>query len=89
MNKETWGLSEVWNKSLEEQEQRPLSFRDHLWASELGKAPVDLWLKLRAVPPTNPPNPRSLRKFEAGNVFEWIVSLILKRAGILKESQRI
>ena len=88
MNKETWGLSEVWNKSLEEQEQRPLSFRDHLWASELGKAPVDLWLKLRAVPPTNPPNPRSLRKFEAGNVFEWIVSLILKRAGILKESQR-
>ena len=49
---------------------------------------MDVWLKLRAEPITNPPNERSLRKFEAGNVFEWIVSLILRRAGILQMGQK-
>ena len=88
MDKETWGFSQIWNKSLEERDEHKLVARDNLWASELGKSPIDIWLKLRATPLTNPPNARSLRKFEAGNVFEWIVSLILKRAGILKESQR-
>jgi len=83
-----WNLAEIWNKSLENRNERELKKRDNLWASELGKSPIDLWLKMRAEKPTNPPNPRSLRKFEAGNVFEWIVSLILKRAGILRESQK-
>jgi len=87
-NKNLWGFSEVWNASLIEKKERELRQRDNLWASELGKAPIDLWLKMKATKPTNPPNARSLRKFEAGNVFEWIVALILKRAGILKESQR-
>jgi len=88
MENKTWGLAEIWNNSLLDKEERELTKRDNLWASELGKAPIDLWLKMRGVKPTNPPNARSLRKFEAGNVFEWIISLILKRAGILKESQR-
>ena len=88
MEYKNWGFTEIWNKSLEEREDRPLKVRDNLWASELGKAPIDLWLKMRATPMTNPPNARSLRKFEAGNVFEWIVALILKRAGILSESQK-
>lgn len=88
MDNNNWGFAQVWNKSLIETEQRELKERDHLWASELGKSNIDIWLKLHATPLTNPPNARSLRKFEAGNVFEWIVSLILKRAGILKEAQR-
>jgi len=83
-----WRLAEIWNKALEVNEQRPVKSRDNLWASELGKSPIDLFLKLKGTEPTNPPNARSLRKFEAGNVFEWIVSLILKRAGILTESQK-
>lgn len=82
-----WGFALAWNKALEQVEERPLAPRKHLWASELGKSHIDLWHKLRATPVTNPPNARSLRKFEAGNVFEWIVSLVLKRAGILKEEQ--
>ena len=86
--KQKWGFVEIWNNSLLEKNDRELTVRDKLWASELGKAPIDLWLKMRAIKPTNPPNARSLRKFEAGNVFEWIVSLILKRAGILREGQR-
>lgn len=83
-----WKFASVWNKALEQQENKPLKERNHLWASELGKSPIDLYLKLTGVKPTNPPNARSLRKFEAGNIFEWIVSLILKRAGILQESQK-
>lgn len=82
-----WGLSEIWNQSLLEREERPRKERDNIWASELGKAPVDIYLSLRATEPTNPPNPRSLRKFEAGNIWEWIMSLILLRAGILKSDQ--
>jgi len=83
-----WRFADVWNASLEERAEREMKIRDNVWASELGRAPIDVWLKMRATPFTNPPNARSLRKFEAGNVFEWIVSLILKRAGILQESQK-
>ena len=68
--KQNWGFAEIWNASLLEKNDRELTARDKLWASELGKAPIDLWLKMRAIKPTNPPNARSLRKFEAGNVFE-------------------
>ena len=74
-------IQEIWNKTLETRKERYMSKRDHLWASELGKAPVDVWLKLNAVKPTNPPDARALRKFEAGNLIEWVVEMVLKRAG--------
>ncbi len=83
-----WGFAEVWNRALESREERPVEPRDHMWAGELGKPPLEVFLKMKGVVPTNPPNARSLRKFEAGNTFEWLVSLVLKRAGILKESQQ-
>lgn len=83
-----WSFVGVWNKSLERVDQRPVVPRDYLWASELGKAPVDVFLRLKGTIPSNPPDSRSMRKFEAGNVFEWVVSLILKRAGILIDDQR-
>jgi len=82
-----WSFVGVWNASLLNAETRTVVPRDYLWASELGKAPIDIYLRMSGVEATNPPNPRSLRKFEAGNVFEWIVSLILKRAGILDDAQ--
>ncbi len=85
---EGYFMAEVWNKALEDQVQRIPAPREKLWASELGGSPIDLYLKLKGTPPSNPPNARSLRKFEAGNIFEWIVSLVLKRAGILVESQK-
>lgn len=88
MKAENWTFSEAWNAALLDTEKRPAKARDNLWASELGKAPIDLYLKMTGVEPTNPPNARSLRKFEAGNVFEWIVALVLKRAGILQASQK-
>ncbi len=82
-----WSFSKIWNDSLEIREERPLVVRDNMWASELGGAYLDRYLKMKATPMTNPPNPRSRRKFEAGNLMEWVVGLILKRAGILIESQ--
>lgn len=80
-------MAEVWNNGLDNNSEREIEPRDYLWASELGKAPIDVFLRLKGTKPTNPPNYRSMRKFEAGNIFEWIVSLILKRAGILIEEQ--
>lgn len=83
-----WALAGIWNKALENKKVFAAKARDVVWASELGKSPIDVYLRMIGTEATNPPNARSLRKFEAGNVFEWIVSLILKRAGILQESQK-
>lgn len=80
-------LASVWNASVASREDRPVEPRQRIWASELGKGIHDVILKLRGEVPSNPPNARSIRKFEAGNMFEWIVRLVLMRSGILQESQ--
>lgn len=83
-----WQFATIWNESLEKgRPERLLEVRDHIWAGEIGGAYIDRYLKMKAVTPTNPPNPRSMRKFEAGNMIEWIVELVLRRAGILIDSQ--
>ena len=84
----TWGVSEIWNAALTDREERKLEVRDYLWASEIGNPPIDTYLKMNATPYSNPANDRAKRKFEAGNVFEWIVSLVLKRADVLRDSQK-
>lgn len=78
-----WSFYQVWNESLENRSERKLALRNHIWAGELGGSFIDRYLKMKATPYTNPPNPRSLRKFEAGNMMEWVVGSVLKRAGIL------
>lgn len=82
-----WSFTSVWNKSLEQPDAREVIPRDHLWASDLGKPMADVYLKLLGTAPTNPPNERSLRKFEAGNLWEWIMKMVLMRAGILVATQ--
>lgn len=82
-----WRMAEVWNASLSGRPERPAQERARVWASELGKPAIDIFLKMRGVEPTNPPNDRSKRKFAAGRLFEFIVELILNRGGILKETQ--
>lgn len=84
----SWGFAEVWNQSLEVRPDRPLVPRDYVWASEIGGAMVDRYLKMNGVQPSNAPNMRSLRKFQAGDIWEWICAVVLKRAGILIESQK-
>lgn len=61
--------------------------RDYIWASELGKAYCDRYLRMYAVPYTNPPNLRSRRKFQAGNMWEWVVGMVFISAGMLKKKQ--
>lgn len=82
-----WRLAEVWNAATLAREERPNTPRNYMWASELGKGVADVILRMRGEEPTNPPNARSRRKFEAGNIFEWIVRLVLLRSGILTNSQ--
>lgn len=82
-----WTLQKVWNEALDQQEKRPYAPRDYLWASELGRSDIDVYLKMLGTEPTNEPNARSKRKFEAGNIWEWILSLILRRCGIFIDSQ--
>jgi len=83
-----WTMAQVWNTALVSKAERPAQERARIWASELGKPNIELFLKMRGVEPSNPPNPRSKRKFEAGNMFEWIIGIVLKRAGILQEYQQ-
>lgn len=83
----SWSLAGTWNDSLLNRTERPMKIRDYVWASEIGGSMIDRFLKMNGITPTNPPNARSLRKFEAGNLFEWILEFVLKRAGVLIDSQ--
>lgn len=83
-----WTFYNLWNESLEQDKEKPLVARNHIWASELGGSFVDRYLRMTGVKPTNPPNPRSKRKFEAGNIWECIIGYVLNRAGILISRQK-
>lgn len=82
-----WKLAHLWNQTLDTPADRPLLPRNYIYASEMGKALCDRYLKMYAVKPTNPPNVRSLRKFQAGESWEWIFGLVLMSAGMLKKRQ--
>jgi hypothetical protein len=82
-----WSFGSVWNDALElskSYEPRP---RENIWAGEVGSSYIDRFLKMRGTIPTNPPNARSKRKFEAGNMLEWLVQMVLKRCDVLREGQ--
>lgn len=74
-------LATIWNLSIEKKD-RPIVPRERLFASELGGSMIDRWHKLKGTPYTNPPNSRSMRKFMAGDIWEWIIKTVLIRAGI-------
>jgi hypothetical protein len=82
-----YSFAGIWNKSLQLAPERPLEKRDYIYASELGGAFVDRWLRMRATPYSTPPNARSKRKFEAGNTTEWLIGLVIKRAGLFVSKQ--
>lgn len=82
-----WRFSDVWNQTLDNPTNRPFIARDYIFASELGSSFCDRYLKMYAVPMSNAPNTRSIRKFQAGNVWEWVMGIILISAGMLKKKQ--
>lgn len=83
-----WSFASVWNDSLSRAQDRPIEVRERIFASEMGGSMIDRYLKMTGVKPTNPPNNRALRKFQAGNIWEYIVSLVLRRSGILYDHQQ-
>lgn len=83
----SWSFADFWNNSLDIKTEREMVARDYCWASELGGAMVDRYLRMTGVPPTNPPNSRSYRKFDAGNLWEGIVKFVLNRAGVIIKAQ--
>lgn len=82
-----WGVAHMWNQSLDIDRQRPYEKREHMWASELTGSYYDRYWKMQGRKPTTPPNLRARRKFEGGNMTEFVLQQVLTRAGILKSSQ--
>jgi hypothetical protein len=81
-----WSLAQLWN-SVAFKPQRELQKRDYVYASEIGTPFYDRYLKMKAVPYTNPPNNRSLRKFLAGNLIEFVTKQILVCAGVYRHDE--
>lgn len=86
-NNKVWSLAKLWNKALETTEERIVEPRDRMYASELGRSDIDIFLKMQGEKPTNPPNDRAHRKMHAGDLYEWFVFLVLKKCGILISKQ--
>lgn len=81
-----WKLSEVWNEIAVKPQQSPQR-RNYCYASEIGGALIDRYLKMIGTEYTNPPNDRSLRKFWTGHFFEEAVKSVLVVAGIYKAAE--
>ena len=79
-------LASVWNQAAIK-ENRPLKPRDYIYASELGGAFYDRWHKMKGREPLTPPNDRSLRKFFAGNVWEFVVKVVLQTCGLCHQEE--
>jgi hypothetical protein len=76
----------MWNAAAVK-ENRPPQVRDYIYASELMYPKIDRWLKMNGVEYTNPPNDRSLRKFFAGNVWEYVVKSVLLVCGVYQREE--
>ena len=76
----------LWNRSFDEP-SRPPKTRNYLYASELKGKPYDTVLSMLGVLPTSEPNARAKRKFQAGNLFEFIVKVALQNCGLYKVAQ--
>lgn len=86
-NTMSWSFFGIANLAATDRPVREIKPRDYLWATDLDKAPIDVYHALLGTVPTNPPNDRSMRKFHAGDIWEFYAYLVLYFAGILKSSQ--
>ena len=81
-----WSLAAIWNMAAVK-ENKPLIKRDYVYASELGGSIYDRYWKMMGRQPLTPPNDRSLRKFFAGNVWEYVVKTVLDTCGIYHQAE--
>lgn len=82
-----WRFDLLMNEAITCLPRKPMVKRDYIWASELGGDFATRYLKMHAHIPSNPPNERSKRKFVSGDMFEWVVELVLTMCGVLKKKQ--
>ncbi len=89
MKEKNWTLMKVWNESLIQKmsEPRKTEPRNRMYASELGRSDIDIFLKLKGEEPSNNPDERAHRKFNAGDLTEWFVKLVLVKTGIYVATQ--
>ena len=80
-------LSNIWNDVVVSPRDREMQRRDYAYASEMGYPLIDRFLKMNAIPMTNPPNDRARRKFFGGNVWEMIVWMAFNFAGLIISKQ--
>lgn len=84
-----WRIEDVWNDALITQ-RRETQARDYIYASEIGRNYWERYHKMMGVEPTNHYDARVLRKFAAGDLFEDVVGMILRKCGILiAEQERV
>lgn len=81
-----WNMAQLWNECAYK-DNKPLMKRNYIYASEIGAPYIDRFYKMKAQPYSNPPNNRSLRKFLAGNIWEYVVRQIFVACGVYKHEE--
>lgn len=82
-----WDFVSLFSEVIRSLPERPMMKRSYIYASELGGDYCSRYLKMHAHPYSNPFNDRARRKMISGQIFEWIVYLILSMTGLLKQKQ--
>jgi len=85
--KSTWTFTGGWNASLDQMRKDNPWEHNYLYASQLGNSQIDIFLNLMGTETSNGFDVRAKRKFDAGVMWEWIVTMVAKRAGIYLSSQ--
>ncbi len=88
MTENSWTIQEIWNDTFVGESTTEVKPRDYIRASEIGKSFLDRYYAMTGVEWTHPFDARVLRIFEAGNIYEWLVRLVLIRAGILRHDEK-
>lgn len=83
----TWTFTGGWNASLDKMRRDNAWEHDYLYASQLGNSQVDIFLNLMGKEVSNGFDTRAKKKFDAGVMWEWIATMVAKRAGIYISSQ--
>lgn len=88
-------IAEIFNTTVEkiiekrEEESRNREFKENtIWASEIGKAPIDVYLRLKQIEKSNQPNLRARRKMLSSKMFEFQIKQVLRLAGLYDDEEK-
>lgn len=81
-------MKDIWNEAALRQD-RPFIAREYIYASEMSKPLIDIYLSMKGTQPTNLPNMRSRRKFLMGNLIEELQGIIISTLGLRVDLQQV